>query len=295
MISIGVPCILKAALNKDESEEIKKEVEMALLSLCNIELSFVAKELYLNEIKEIILYHQEHRNLTRLAYQSAWEFLKNRLLDEKSLEEVIMNELHFAKEAAMELEELTECIDWKRKKEGRRRKEAKEVLVLKRWFYVIENDLSLRKLWNKEFVGLVGSLAGLFRAARGNCKEISYQCSNSIREAAEKKEMEVEDLQKGGAIDLCSEEMKQSTLLDEVLWDCLYFFLDISERLKEKTDNEAGEAGEAKRKAAKRKMFDQMEEEGYEDIVASFHGVIPFFNKRYNELTKDLADYFVNV
>ncbi|KAH7823027.1 uncharacterized protein MONOS_1361 [Monocercomonoides exilis] len=279
MISIGVPCILKAALNKDESEEIKKEVEMALLSLCNIELS-------------------EHRNLTRLAYQSAWEFLKNRLLGEKSLEEVIMNELHFAKEAAMELEELTECIDWKRKKEGRRRKEAKEVLVLKRWFYVIENDLSLRKLWNKEFVGLVGSLAGLFRAARGNCKEISYQCSNSIREAAEKKEMEIEDLQKGGAIDLYSEEMKQSTLLDEVLWDCLYFFLDISGRLKEKTDNEdgeAGEAGEVKRKAAKRKMFDQMEEEGYEDIVASFHGVIPFFNKRYNELTKDLADYFVNV
>ncbi|KAH7821038.1 uncharacterized protein MONOS_17784 [Monocercomonoides exilis] len=105
---ISIPCLLKVALNKEKSEEAQKKVEMALLALSNInKLCIIEQKLYLKEIKEIIKYHQEHHNLTRLAYQSVWEFLINRFYHEESLEEVIVNELHFGREAARELEELS--------------------------------------------------------------------------------------------------------------------------------------------------------------------------------------------
>ncbi|KAH7819736.1 uncharacterized protein MONOS_17892 [Monocercomonoides exilis] len=109
-ISIIVPCLLKAGLRKEESKEVQKDVEMALLALCNTKYYFIEQELYLNEIKDIVKYHQEHHNLTQLAYQYAWEFLINRLLCDNSLEDVVVNELHFAREAARELEELTRSL-----------------------------------------------------------------------------------------------------------------------------------------------------------------------------------------
>ncbi|KAH7829798.1 uncharacterized protein MONOS_3341 [Monocercomonoides exilis] len=104
MDSIIVPCLLKVASKKDETEEAQKEVEIALLALGNI--GFWEK-LYLNEITDIIKYHQEHQNLTRLAYQSAWGILIYGFTKVDSLEEVIVNELHFVREATRELEELT--------------------------------------------------------------------------------------------------------------------------------------------------------------------------------------------
>eukprot|EP00770_Monocercomonoides_exilis_P009273 MONOS_9227.1-p1 / transcript=MONOS_9227.1 / gene=MONOS_9227 / organism=Monocercomonoides_exilis_PA203 / gene_product=unspecified product / transcript_product=unspecified product / location=Mono_scaffold00373:2016-2756(-) / protein_length=210 / sequence_SO=supercontig / SO=protein_coding / is_pseudo=false len=77
--SICVPCLLKVALKKEEDEKTQKEVEMALLALSCIDERYkIDEELYLDEITEIIKYHQEHHNLTQLAYQSAWQFLINR-------------------------------------------------------------------------------------------------------------------------------------------------------------------------------------------------------------------------
>eukprot|EP00770_Monocercomonoides_exilis_P002805 MONOS_2787.1-p1 / transcript=MONOS_2787.1 / gene=MONOS_2787 / organism=Monocercomonoides_exilis_PA203 / gene_product=unspecified product / transcript_product=unspecified product / location=Mono_scaffold00060:3828-4299(+) / protein_length=111 / sequence_SO=supercontig / SO=protein_coding / is_pseudo=false len=70
LISICVPCLLKVASDKEENEEAQKEVEMALLALNNIGFCKVEQELFLDKITEIIKYLQEHRNLTRLAYQS---------------------------------------------------------------------------------------------------------------------------------------------------------------------------------------------------------------------------------
>ncbi|KAH7827994.1 uncharacterized protein MONOS_17235 [Monocercomonoides exilis] len=97
MDSICVPCLLKETGKKEENEVIQKEVEMVLLALsCTYKYDNVSKELYLNEIKTIIEYHQEHHNLTRLAYQSAW------------------------REVAGELEDLLKCMDWKRKVKGRK-------------------------------------------------------------------------------------------------------------------------------------------------------------------------------
>ncbi|KAH7828104.1 uncharacterized protein MONOS_17242 [Monocercomonoides exilis] len=74
LFSICIPCLLKVASAKDESEEVQKEVEIALFALSSINyLNEIEQGLFLNEIKEIIQYHQEHRNLTRLAYQEAAE------------------------------------------------------------------------------------------------------------------------------------------------------------------------------------------------------------------------------
>eukprot|EP00770_Monocercomonoides_exilis_P004247 MONOS_4228.1-p1 / transcript=MONOS_4228.1 / gene=MONOS_4228 / organism=Monocercomonoides_exilis_PA203 / gene_product=unspecified product / transcript_product=unspecified product / location=Mono_scaffold00110:17323-18600(-) / protein_length=315 / sequence_SO=supercontig / SO=protein_coding / is_pseudo=false len=152
-----VTCLLKVALKKDETEEAQKEVEMALLALSCIRAeSEIEQKLYLNEIKEIIKYHQEHQNLTRLTYQSAWGFLINRFYNDESLENLIMNELHFGREARRELEELSMCIDWKRKEE--RGKEAKEAIVIERWIYAIDNYLTWCALWSEEFVSLLRSI-----------------------------------------------------------------------------------------------------------------------------------------
>ncbi|KAH7818422.1 uncharacterized protein MONOS_8793 [Monocercomonoides exilis] len=132
-LSICVPCLLKSSSNKEENKEAQTEVEVALLALSGAGYCKLDKELFLDEIKEIIEYHQEHHNLTRIAYQSAWEFLIKRIIFENSLEEIIVNELHFAREAAKELEELSKCVDGKRKEGWKGGKETKEELLLMKW------------------------------------------------------------------------------------------------------------------------------------------------------------------
>ncbi|KAH7817052.1 uncharacterized protein MONOS_18167 [Monocercomonoides exilis] len=128
LILICVPCLLKSALKKEESEETQKEVEMALLALSCVDQFYdLRQELYLKEIKEISEYQKEHRNLTRLRY-------------DRSLEDVIVNELHFGREAARELEELTRNMDWKKKEgEEMNKEEAKEELTLVRWLETLNN------------------------------------------------------------------------------------------------------------------------------------------------------------
>eukprot|EP00770_Monocercomonoides_exilis_P001755 MONOS_1744.1-p1 / transcript=MONOS_1744.1 / gene=MONOS_1744 / organism=Monocercomonoides_exilis_PA203 / gene_product=unspecified product / transcript_product=unspecified product / location=Mono_scaffold00032:116615-118099(+) / protein_length=406 / sequence_SO=supercontig / SO=protein_coding / is_pseudo=false len=267
--SIIVHCLLKAASKKEGNEETQKEVEMALLCLsCIDDGTEIEQGLYLNEITEIIKHHQEHHNLTRLANQSAWQFLMNRFYWDKNLEEVIVNELHFAREARRELEDLSKSVDWKKKEEGKGENEAKEVLVIERWFDVISEFLNSYTLWDEELAGLIGSLVQMIRESRDNHKDICNRCLDSLRCAAENRNVEIDVFLKEGTIVVFSEEMNQSTVNDDILWNCLLFFLNISERIKEKTD---GETTKTKRKELKRKIFEKMEEEGYEDIITSFH------------------------
>ncbi|KAH7818067.1 uncharacterized protein MONOS_5096 [Monocercomonoides exilis] len=76
MLAICIPCLLKVALRKEKNEETQNEVEMALMALCNFyQRDFIKKELFLVGMSNIIKNHQEHRNLTHLAYQSAWRRL----------------------------------------------------------------------------------------------------------------------------------------------------------------------------------------------------------------------------
>ncbi|KAH7818643.1 uncharacterized protein MONOS_18667 [Monocercomonoides exilis] len=294
LLCICVSCILKANLKKEGNEEAQKEVEMALLSLSNLDvLYFVEQKQYLNEIKEIFKYRQEHHNLTRLAYQSAWEFLIYRLFFENSLEEDFVNELHFGREAARELEELTRNVDWKKKEEEMNKEEAKEEFALVRWLQTCESCFLRCSLWNEEFVGLINSIVQVFRSAKGNYKEISYQCIFLLKETSIRTGVEIKDLMKSGAADAVLEGIQQPTLEDEMINQFLEFFMNLSKRLKREMDEAMDEA---KRKIIRRRVFDKLEEEGYEDTIISFHEIFDFLKGiRYHKLSFDIYYYLVNV
>ncbi|KAH7815092.1 uncharacterized protein MONOS_18347 [Monocercomonoides exilis] len=294
LLSICVPCLLKAALKKEECEEAQKEKEIALLALSHIDrYYFFRQELFLNEIKEIIQHHQEHRNLTQLAYQSAWTFLMNRLYYANNLESLIVNELHFGREAARELDELAKSVSRKIKEEDEIEKEGKEVFIIREWFCTINYFLSSCKLWNAEFVKLIGSIVRVFLFSKDNHRRISIQCVYLVSDLAKNRNIGIEALMDEGAIDLFSEEMNQSTLKVDTIGKCLFFFMNASERLKEKTD---GEAEEAKRKTTKRKVFEKLEKEGFEDIITSLYGEISLINENViDTLSINVYDYFVNI
>ncbi|KAH7820115.1 uncharacterized protein MONOS_17880 [Monocercomonoides exilis] len=249
-------------------------------------------ELFLDEIKEITLYHQECSNMTQLAYQSAWMFLLNRLRYDNSLEEVIVNELHFGREAAREMEELVKCVDWKKKKEEER-KDTKEELIILRWIRTLELYLLHCKLWNEGNAGLINSVANVFRAARDNFRNICSQSISVFEAVAGNRDMRIDGLLKGRAIDSVFEEIQRPTLNDEIAYDGLLFLMNVSKKLKEEEDCKMEEA---KRKATKRNTFEKLEEEGYEDIITSFCEILDFLKGKYNrQLSLDISDYFVNV
>ncbi|KAH7821328.1 uncharacterized protein MONOS_17768 [Monocercomonoides exilis] len=211
-ISICLPFLLKVASEKEENEETQKEVEMALFALSSIEgYCEVKRELYLNEIKEIIQYHQEQRNLTQLAYQSAWMFLIHRLCRDEHFERVFVNELHFSREARRELEELAKCADWKRGKGNEGEKEAKEELILIGWLRILGLCLVLFQSTSEKHI-LIGGIVHVFRAAKDNYGDIYENCFNLLGETTYQGAMKVDYLLKGGAINAVLEEMKRPTL-----------------------------------------------------------------------------------
>ncbi|KAH7817063.1 uncharacterized protein MONOS_15908 [Monocercomonoides exilis] len=288
MLCVCVPCLLKAASVKEENEEAQKEVEIALLALSRINRYYeVKQELYLNEITEIIKHQQNHRNLTKLAYQRAWQFLINRLHKDMSLDKVIINELHFGREAARELEELARCIDWKKKGEERG-KEAKEELTLVRWLETFSIYFHCCRLKNEENVELINSVVQVFRAAKGNNGVICNLCIYSLRNAAEKRVVKVEDLLNGGAVEAVLEEILQPTFNDYVVFDGLKFLKNISYRLKRKEKNENDEM---KRKATKKKVFEKLEEEGYEDCTILLYRYLGNGIVYFNRFVKNIEDY----
>ncbi|KAH7815194.1 uncharacterized protein MONOS_13941 [Monocercomonoides exilis] len=296
LLSTCVPCLLKVALNKEEREEIQKEVEMALLALSNIPGYYeVIREVYLNEIKEAIQYHQEHFNLTQLAYQSAWQFLINRFDCNGRLEKVIVNELHFAREARREIEELSKCIDWKKKEKiEKKRVEAKEKYVLMRLLEMLKSFFFFCKSQNEEHVGLISSIVQMYRASRDNYEEISSQCTQILKTTVENKAIKVDFLLKGGVIDVVLEEVQQPTIDVKMDIDIIMQNLKLSSRLKEKT---VGKMEEVKRKELKRKVFESLEEEGYEDIIICFYETYKSHDNKfiYKFLPENLSDYFVYI
>ncbi|KAH7829064.1 uncharacterized protein MONOS_16205 [Monocercomonoides exilis] len=293
LISICVPCLLKAASSKKRNKETQKEIEMALFAICHIGKCFILDyELYRYKIKEIILYHQKHNNLTRLACQSSWQFLVNGLPYYDCFEGVIVNELHFAREAARELKELMKSVDWKRKKEERGR-ETKEELVLLRWLKTLERYFLSCTMWNEEFVGLLNSIVRVFLAAKDNYREVYLQCIHLLKKIADNKAIEIDVLLKGGAVNAVLEKMQLQTLNKYETYQFMLFFIEISIRLKIKKKDEVEEA---KRKATKKEFLEKMEEEGYEDTITSFHEIFIFFNRQYcHGLSLNISDYFVNV
>ncbi|KAH7832512.1 uncharacterized protein MONOS_2707 [Monocercomonoides exilis] len=264
LLVICVPCLLKVALNKEESKEAQKEIEYALLALSGFcEEPKMPEELYSNEIKEIIQHHQKHHNLTRLAYQSAWQFLYCRKFDKRETEEAIMNELHFVREAISELEELMGCIDWKSKEEDGRGKEREEVITLIRWLQTLES-LFLCRSWNEEHAELIRSVARVYLASKDSHRDVSYWCIDSFRCSAYNRAVNINELLKNGAIELVLSEM--NCLHDEysTINSCEPFIRNLCERLNEKME---GESDEKKRKETKKKVLENLEEDGYEDCI----------------------------
>ncbi|KAH7822674.1 uncharacterized protein MONOS_10735 [Monocercomonoides exilis] len=293
LLSICVPCLLKAALKKEENEETRNDVEMALLALSCLEnLIKIERGLYLNETKEIIKHHQEHRNLTRLANQSIWRYFINRFCRDKSLEEVIVNEMHFGREATRELEELLMCIEWKRK-EVERGKETKEEVILTRWLKTLRRCFDSFRLWSEEYTELIKSILRVFRAAKDNYKEISDTCILTFAGVAKHKCVKVGYLLESGIVDIALKEIQRQTMNDLMACTFLVFFELVSGKLKGNIDNKADEV---KRKATKMEIFEKMEEEGYEDTITSFHGIFNFINKHEedNDESWNISDYSVN-
>ncbi|KAH7828492.1 uncharacterized protein MONOS_13197 [Monocercomonoides exilis] len=270
LFSVCIPSLLKVASNKEESEETQEEKEIALLALSNIyeRYFFVDKKLYLNEIQEIILYHQEHHNLTRLAYQSAWHFLYCRFCRDESLKDIVVGELHFAREARRELEELSKCIDWKRKGGEEGEKERKEMVIIIRWLTILGSYFFSYGLRNEEHFGLIGSIMGVLRASKENYKRIYKKCIDSLSTAARNRALKVDDFLSSGAADFVLEVVAQSHVFDEQTSDCLNFFKILCERLRSEREIESDKA---KRKELKRKVLDKLEEEGYEDCIIGLH------------------------
>ncbi|KAH7818670.1 uncharacterized protein MONOS_18669 [Monocercomonoides exilis] len=286
---ICVTCLLKVALKKEGDEEAQKEAEIALLALSKAGYYEIRQELFLKEIKEIIKCHQENHNLTRLAYLSAWDFLFFRLSNERSLEEVITKELHFAREARRELEELMKCMDWTRKED--RGKEAKDILIIKGWLHLIICNILSSKLWNEELVGLIRSIIQLLRSMKNRFRDIRIQCVFSLRCLVVNKACSVEHLLKGGAIDVILEEIRQPTLDDKIVNESLLFFMNVSEKLKEEKNDEMEEA---KEKELKKKVFEKMEEEGYEDTITSFNRTLSSLKEQYsNGLSLNISDHLL--
>ncbi|KAH7821970.1 uncharacterized protein MONOS_17731 [Monocercomonoides exilis] len=292
MTSICVSCLLKVALNKIETEETQKEVEMALLALGEISVDVhVEKELFLKDIEEIIKYHQEHRNLTQFAYQSAWQFLIIRFIFERSLEEVIVNELHFVREAARELEELSKRANWRRKAEETKR--MKEVIAIEKWIRTIKELFVYFGNWREECVELIHSLVTVCKSARENVRETFRNCISLFHDMASLTTVSTDCFTKGGVFGLILEEIQQSTLEDVVAWNCSIICYWQFRRLEEDEDCEIDEV---ERKTIKKEVFDRIEEEGYEDIITSFHETFEFFNNKfYMSFSTNIVDYFVNI
>ncbi|KAH7822900.1 uncharacterized protein MONOS_15427 [Monocercomonoides exilis] len=291
IIPVYVPCMLNAALKKEESEETRKEVEDALLALNYIEEAhFVRIELFQSKIKEIIMYHQEHRNLTHMGYRSAWHFYLNRLLDYSFLGDAIVNELHFVREAARELEELSRSVRMK-KKEGK--------VISPEFKYTVNGWLETVLYYRQsgprakeDYVPLVQSMVCLRKAARGIENELFGINSQTYELMALYIAGGVEDLLKGGVFEAVLEEMQRDFIENHKMHDCYKFFLAIQE-LKMRAEPTANEA---QKKEIKMKLHEKLEEEGFEDILIGNYEVNGQISNVYcPKISVNVVDYLVYI
>ncbi|KAH7823064.1 uncharacterized protein MONOS_18631 [Monocercomonoides exilis] len=275
--------ILKVSLKKDENEETQKEAEIALFSLsCISEYVTIKQEIYLNEIKEIIKYHQEHRNLTHFAYNFAWMFLMRRLFFNSKLETVIINDLHFVREAASEVKKLAGSIDWKNneKDEEMKRMKINDIVIVERWLCMIHYFFYSCKFRVEKFIELISCMTSLCRATIDTHKIFVRECCSTFFDMMKHQPVlpVVNDLLKGGAIDFFMEELQRSTLDDIISYMFFKFLKEISISLE---GNEENETDDAERKATKQKMVEKLEEEGYEDINTSLCKPLVYSRNKY--------------
>ncbi|KAH7823466.1 uncharacterized protein MONOS_17606 [Monocercomonoides exilis] len=314
VLSTCISCLLKEALNKDESMKTQKEVEMALLSLSGIDASTkIKRKHYFEEITEIIEYHQEHHNLTHLAYQSAWMFLIDRLICEKEFGGTVVNKLHFAREAVKELDYLKGCVDWKKREKSFIK--AKEMWIIQRWNAVLRKCFNYLQFYDGVDATFVACIINVCEAAKKKYIDMFYEYLSLLKRMDNIKSMDC--LLRGGAVDYFLVNIFQSTFDRELTKFSLNFFSILSKRLnkKKKNENDQSRFGEfvkivsfawnllsgnsekgsenAKRELAiKMTIFEKLEEEGFEDAILSFNG--SFLELKFNKnMLTNPSEYIV--
>ncbi|KAH7819150.1 uncharacterized protein MONOS_3282 [Monocercomonoides exilis] len=253
---------MKVAINKEESEETQKEVEEALLALSSIgHFVYVHKGCYLNEITNIIKYHQEHNNLTRLAYQSAWGFFINRFFCEREIEEVILNEIHFMREATQELENLEHLVDWAVKEKNER--EWKNVLIIKRWMKTLHIFYKVNNGRLEENPGLFRCISRISKEVNGFQSDIVLKNIIVMKDMATMGKMNIDDFLRAGAVDFIASGIDQLALKSDVFKFCLFLFSEYKKKLIiiKNSGND-----ENRWKMLNRALIEKLEEGGFFDI-----------------------------
>ncbi|KAH7816624.1 uncharacterized protein MONOS_18207 [Monocercomonoides exilis] len=270
LISIFITCLLKVALKKEINEETQKEVELALLALGDIDANTKAnKEQYLDEITEIIEYHQEHHNLTRLAYQSAWGFLVDINDPSSELTYKITNKLHFAREATKELDELWKCADGKEKENDL--KNSKHTCIIERWGETIHSFLEKHRDCSETTEHLLLTVFKQMRATRDNYRDIFQKYIIAFKILFQKGRYDARTLLKGGAVEYFLEETYRQTP-DHVM--CIYifrFFEYIFEQLNKKATEGSDDM---ERKIIKREIQEKLEKEGFNDAITTHYSTV---------------------
>ncbi|KAH7824489.1 uncharacterized protein MONOS_17484 [Monocercomonoides exilis] len=286
---ICIPCLLNFVIAKEENEEARNEVEMALLSLSSISqyCEYSENELCLNKLAEIIKHHQVHQNLTPLAYLSAFRFFMNRVLGSNNSLKEHLDELHFVKEVTKQLEELTKCIDWKQKKNGVLN--TKEVRITKRWCKLLYLYFLSFTHETEEITECARCIIRLCKTAKDNYSEVTLLCVELLNLMIFKDGVNVDDLLRVGAVELILDEIHQPTLGNDFTETYLSFFSRLSKRLNrnanEKSDKEKSEI-------IKRVTFSVLEEDGYEDSLISFNEMLRVYMSHY-VLPKNPSELFV--
>ncbi|KAH7822671.1 uncharacterized protein MONOS_10738 [Monocercomonoides exilis] len=265
----SVTLLLNFASNKEEIVNCQKDVEMALLALSCIAFNEDVKaELYLNKIIEIIKYHQENWNLTRLAYQSIWKFFIDRLFKEGKLASVAVNELHFFEESSRELEELERSVG-KKKREKQGEVEAEEVWIIKKWCRTLETYFRYCPMWSKERTEPLSSIVKLCRASKKYCSEISIECECSLKRVICASGYTPDKrLPRSGVIEYALEEL----CLLPVKYDMISPFVMFILKLSEGQITPASDPGNKScKKKIEKEIAEKLEEEGYEDVIVLFY------------------------
>ncbi|KAH7825171.1 uncharacterized protein MONOS_17476 [Monocercomonoides exilis] len=274
LLRVFLPCLLNAALNKDVSDENRNEAELALLALNNIgEGKELGKEWFLDEITEIIQYHQEHHNLTCLAYLSAWQFLMVRSYKCIDIRKGIVNNLHFVREAKREIDGLVRCINWKN--DENELKNLTETLMLKKWCFVIDYYLRFCDFQCEEISLIITSLVSLCRRAMDNHHNLFNECIYLFETMVERLSESVIHCLKEGAFNVALDGVLQPTLEDLQEASCLRFFSFISGIYQGKRkDRNKREVEEHYWKKIKREINEKLEDDGFEDVIVSFYGTM---------------------
>ncbi|KAH7823792.1 uncharacterized protein MONOS_1873 [Monocercomonoides exilis] len=226
-VAVSVRCVMKAAMSKEKDEKTQKEVEMALLALSNAKYFDCDNRVqFLDESVEIIKYHQEHHNLTRLAYQSAWCSIVNQASNDEKMGKTVENELNFCKEAERELDELLRCVNWR--KNEKEIDENFEVRLMKRWLRIINAYFFNNTLRGDEVLRLIACVVRLCQTVKNSSKTAFGSGMFIFQKIIRSCLGNVDFLLRRGAMDYLFQELIQPTFRCDTFGKCMQFFSELS-------------------------------------------------------------------